>query len=165
MRHLKLVSSESPMTTRQALRLAFASSDRKTVNQHFGAAKAFAIYEIHARGFQLAEVVEFAGQSTAQDGQEDKLAAKIQLLDSCVAVYCNAVGASAIRQLLAVGIQPLKVEAHQEIETLLKELQEAWVLDPPIWLQRSLRQQQLPAAEQRFAAMARKGWGEEEWQS
>jgi len=158
MRHLKLVSDEGATAPRPTLRLAFASSDRKTVNQHFGAARAFVIYDISAEGFQLAEVVEFSGQSTMQDGHEAKLEAKIQLLDGCCAVYCNAVGASAIRQLLAVGIQPVKVDVESDMEEHLRELLGLWEVQPPVWLQRSLRQSRRSDDDHRFAVMAREGW-------
>ncbi|MDR9467078.1 NifB/NifX family molybdenum-iron cluster-binding protein [Marinospirillum sp.] len=165
MRHLKLVSQQKSAEPHPQLKVAFASSDRKTVNQHFGAAQAFVIYDISSKSFQLAEVVEFSGQATAQDGQEDKLESKIKLLEACSAVYCTAVGASAIRQLLAVNIQPLKVEEQVDIETQLKELLSLWSSKPPTWLQRSLRQLQKPAAEERFAEMASEGWVQEEWSS
>lgn len=165
MRHLKLVSSQSPAVPSPKVKVAFASSDRKTINQHFGAAEAFVIYDVSDKGFRLSEVVEFSGQATAQDGQEAKLESKIQLLNGCSAVYCTAVGASAIRQLLAANIQPLKVEANLDIETELKELQSLWETNPPLWLQRSLRQVQKPAVEKRFAKMASEGWNQEEWSS
>ena len=158
MRHLKLVSDQPSMENRAALKLAFASSDRKTVNQHFGAAQAFVVYEVSASDFQLAEVVEFSGQSTVRDGHEAKLDAKIRLLEGCSAVYCNAVGASAIRQLLAAGIQPLKVAEGSGIDEQVELLQQAWATQPPAWLQRSLRQVQRADEDQRFAAMAREGW-------
>lgn len=158
MRHLKLVSDQSSTENRAALKLAFASSDRKTVNQHFGAAQAFVIYEVSASDFQLAEVVEFSGQSTVRDGHEAKLDAKIRLLEGCSAVYCNAVGASAIRQLLAAGLQPLKVDEGSGIEEQVELLQQDWATQPPAWLQRSLRQLQRADEDQRFAAMAREGW-------
>ena len=158
MRHLKLVSDQTSVENRAALKLAFASSDRKTVNQHFGAAQAFVVYEVRASDFQLAEVVEFSGQSTVRDGHEAKLEAKIRLLEGCSAVYCNAVGASAIRQLLAAGIQPLKVDEGSGVEEQVELLQQAWVVQPPVWLQRSLRQVQGADEDQRFAAMAREGW-------
>lgn len=158
MRHLKLVSDQPSMENRAALKLAFASSDRKTVNQHFGAAQAFVVYEVSASDFQLAEVVEFSGQSTVRDGHEAKLDAKIRLLEGCSAVYCNAVGASAIRQLLAAGLQPLKVAEGSGIDEQVELLQQAWATQPPAWLQRSLRQVQRADEDQRFAAMAREGW-------
>jgi nitrogen fixation protein NifX len=93
-----------------SVKIAFASSDRRQVDQHFGAAESFAIYELSDDDARLVEVAEFTDSDTAMDGHEGKLAAKIDLLADCAAVYCNAVGASAIKQLLARDIQPLKVE-------------------------------------------------------
>jgi nitrogen fixation protein NifX len=55
--------------------IAFASSDRDTVNEHFGAASAFAILEIDETSSRLREVAEFI--DTAMDGHEGKLDAKI----------------------------------------------------------------------------------------
>ncbi|MBE0505464.1 MAG: nitrogen fixation protein NifX [Marinospirillum sp.] len=161
MRHLKLVSSQTPLGKEPVLRIAFASSDRQTINQHFGAAEAFAIYELSQTTFQLAEVAEFHGRDTDRDGHEGKLEAKVALLQGCAAVYCNAVGASAIRQLLAANIQPLKVDEGTPIEQQLRLLLDEWNNEPPVWLQRSLRQQQRSVATERFADMANEDWSEE----
>lgn len=112
------------------VKIAFASSDRRQVDQHFGAAAAFAIFELGDAGANLVEVAEFI--ETAMDGHEGKLAAKIGLLEGCVAVYCNAAGASAIAQLLAKGIQPMRVDEGVAIDALLASLLDA----PPHWLAR-----------------------------
>ena len=134
------------------VKIAFATSDRKAVNQHFGAAGAFAIHELNEQGARLVEVAEFI--ETAMDGHEGKLAAKIELLGDCAAVYCNAVGASAIQQLLAKGIQPMRVDEGTAIEELLYGLQKNLAGDPPVWLAKHIRKQSGNAG---FA-------GEEEWQ-
>lgn len=137
MRHLRLVENirEDAMT----VKIAFATSDRKAVNQHFGAAEAFAIYELGEHGARLVEVAEFI--ETAMDGHEGKLAAKVELLGDCAAVYCNAVGASAIQQLLAAGIQPMRVDEGTLIDELLCGLQRNLTNDPPVWLAKHLKRQ------------------------
>ena len=60
------------------VKIAFATSDRRAVNQHFGAAESFAVYEIGESETRLIEVAEFI--ETAMDGHEGKLAAKVELL-------------------------------------------------------------------------------------
>ena len=137
MRHLRLVkpTEEADMT----VKIAFATSDRKAVNQHFGAAEAFAIYEVSENDAKLIEVAEF--METAMDGHEGKLAAKVELLGDCAAVYCNAAGASAIQQLLAGGIQPMRVDEGSAIEELLCGLQKNLVEEPPVWLAKHLKKQ------------------------
>lgn len=133
MRHLRLVRpiKEKEMT----VKIAFASDDRRLVNQHFGAAAAFAIFEMSATDSRLVEVAEFI--ETAMDGHEGKLAAKIELLEGCAAVYCNAAGASAIQQLLAKGIQPMQVEEGTAIDGLLSCLQQQ--SEPPLWLSKHFK--------------------------
>ncbi|MDD2700085.1 MAG: NifB/NifX family molybdenum-iron cluster-binding protein [Sideroxydans sp.] len=121
------------------VKIAFATSDRKAVNQHFGAAEAFAIYEVSETDAKLIEVAEF--METAMDGHEGKLAAKVELLGDCAAVYCNAAGASAIQQLLAASIQPMRVDEGSAIEELLCGLQKNLVEEPPVWLAKHLKKQ------------------------
>ena len=139
-----------------SVRIAFASSDRKRVDQHFGAAEAFAIYELSDDEARLGEVAEFTDHDTAMDGNENKLAGKIALLSGCAAVYCNAVGASAIKQLLAAGIQPMKVEEGEIIDALLCGLAQSLEGTAPAWLAKNLR----PRDENRFEAMDAEGWNE-----
>ena len=134
------------------VKIAFATSDRRAVNQHFGAAESFAIYEVAEDGTRLIEVAEFI--ETAMDGHDGKLAAKVALLGDCAAAYCNAVGASAIQQLLAAGIQPMRVDEGTSIDELLCGVQKSLVGEPPAWLAKHLRKQGGAAD---FAA-------DEEWQ-
>ena len=156
MRHLRLVTSTEPPA--MSLKVAFASSDRKQVDQHFGAAEAFAIYELSEDDAKLVEVAEFTDSDIAMDGHEGKLASKISLLSGCAAVYCNAVGASAIKQLLAAGIQPMKVVEGAVIDELLCGLNQAMLGAPPAWMAKFLKKQ--TPAEDRFAAMEDEGWSE-----
>jgi nitrogen fixation protein NifX len=155
MRHLKLVHSTEAAPI-MSVKIAFASSDRKQVDQHFGAAEAFAIYELSEDDARLIEAVQFHDGDTAMDGHEGKLAAKIELLQGCIAVYCNAVGASAIKQLLAAGIQPMKVAEGTEIDELLCGLNQSLTGNPPAWLEKNLKPKEL----NRFADMAEEGWSE-----
>jgi nitrogen fixation protein NifX len=140
-----------------AIKVAFASTDMKVVNQHFGSAESFAIYAIDMEHIQLLEVNQF-GQ-LIQDGNEDKLVAKLNVLDGCVAVYSQAVGASAVAQLTSRGIQPVKVSQGAEILYLLKSLQEELRSGPTAWLARAI-ESQTPVDPTRFDAMEDEGWDE-----
>ncbi len=150
MRHLRLVQATEEIAL--TVKIAFASSDRRTVNQHFGAAEAFAIYELGESETRLVAVAEFI--ETAMDGHEGKLAAKVELLGDCAAVYCNAVGASAIQKLLAKNIQPMRVDEGTLIDELLLGLQKNLLNEPPAWLAKHIRKQ---SASGTFAE-------DEEWQ-
>ena len=77
MRHLRLVKPTEEID--MSLKIAFATSDRRTVNQHFGAAEAFAIYELSESDSRMIEIAEFI--ETVMDGHEGKLACHISTLD------------------------------------------------------------------------------------
>jgi len=139
------------------LKVAFATSNSQTVDQHFGSALSFAIYGVNPDSTQLLGVSEF-GQ-LEQDGNEDKLAAKIDMLDGCVAVYCRACGASAVRQLLASNVQPIKVGEDATIVDLLAALQAELREGPSSWLAKAIERQRGPD-QNRFDAMAAEGWDE-----
>lgn len=155
MRHLKLVHCTERATT-MSVKIAFASSDRNVVDQHFGAAEAFCIYQLAEDDAHLVEVAEFHDSDIVMDGHEGKLAGKISLLEGCAVVYCNAVGASAIKQLLASGIQPIKVEEGTPVGELLCGLNQSLKTEPPAWLSKHLKAKE----DDRFAAMEAEGWSE-----
>lgn len=138
-----------------SLRIAFASSDRLHVNQHFGSAEGFFIYDVVPDKASLVAVGEFP--AAAMDGNEDKLAAKIDFLDGCAAVFVMAVGGSAIKQLMASGVQPVRVTEVGRIGDLLAGIQCGMRSGGVPWIDKALAAQRNP---QRFAAMAEASWEE-----
>lgn len=150
-----LTQDENAMTTR--LKIAFATSDLNQVDQHFGSAQSFALYSVDMEQAELLEVVQFG--ALAQDGNEDKLAAKLALLDGCAAVYCEAVGASAVRQIIAAGIQPVKVERGSPIAGLIEDFQTELKTGPSAWLAKAIARQ-TRVDPSRFAQMEAEGWEE-----
>jgi nitrogen fixation protein NifX len=158
-RKLKIVADDSAGDSARSVQVAFASADRRRIDQHFGAAEGFVIYRVDASGYELLEVAQFGRLD--MDGNEDKLAAKIEALADCVAVYCQAVGASAIGQLRAKGILPIKVAPDTLISGLLRELQRELREGPSAWLARAMDQRSgTITAESRFDAMEAEGWSE-----
>lgn len=158
-RHLRLVHSytEGDWMT-QALKVAFATRDRERVDQHFGAAEAFAIYALEPDKSALVEIAQFG--AAEMDGNEDKLTPKITALQGCTLVYCLAVGGSAIRQLQSAGIQPCKVPRGTPINELLKTLRQELRDGPEVWLARALQKQTRPVDPDRFSVMDAEGWQE-----
>ena len=140
-----------------AIKVAFATSDMSHVNQHFGSAKSFAVYAVDPERAELLEAAQFGELS--QDGNEDKLSVKLQLLDGCAAVYCQAVGASAIKQIVAQGIQPIKVHEGSAIKDLIADLQNEMKSGPSSWLAKAINQHKSPDPK-RFDSMAAEGWEE-----
>jgi nitrogen fixation protein NifX len=140
-----------------AIKIAFATSDLVHVNQHFGSAEGFAVYAVTLDEDKLLEVSQF-GQLD-QDGDEDKLVAKLSALEGCAAVYCHAVGSSAVRQLVARGIQPVKVNDNIAISDLIELLQDEMRSGPSAWLAKAIGYQKGPNMG-RFDEMEAEGWDE-----
>lgn len=140
-----------------ALKIAFATSDMQTVNQHFGSAKSFALYAVDRDHAQLLEAAQFGELS--QDGNEAKLSVKIDLLQGCAAVYCQAIGASAITQIIARGIQPVKVHEGSKIADLIVDLQNEMKAGPSSWVAKAINKPKA-ADPERFQQMEEDGWDE-----
>ncbi|MBS1144684.1 MAG: nitrogen fixation protein NifX [Proteobacteria bacterium] len=138
------------------IKVAFATTDRSRVNQHFGAAEGFAIFEVTPDKATLVGVGEFAEE--AMDGNEDKLGAKVDFLEGCAAVYVMAIGASAIKKLLAKGIQPIRVDEVDAVDELLSQISKAMSEGGVAWIDRALSLQAKAKEENRFAAMEEEGW-------
>ena len=158
-RRLTIVDSSTEARTMEqtALKLAFASTDMKHVDQHFGAAQSFVIYAVDMKEARMLEVIQF--DQLDQDGNEDKLVDKINALAGCIAVYSQAVGSSAVAKLKAEGIQPVKVAAGAEINGMLEAVQEELRSGPATWLARAIEAQK-PVDPNRFVAMEQQGWEE-----
>jgi nitrogen fixation protein NifX len=137
------------------LKVAFATADRAQVNEHFGSATGFAIYQLDGERAKLVELAEFAVES--MDGNESKLPARIDALADCAAVYCLAVGGSAVRQLLAHGIQPIRLDDAEPIDALLARLRAAVREGGVPWIDKALHKDMDGS---RFARMAAEGWQE-----
>jgi nitrogen fixation protein NifX len=157
-RKLKVVGDDvSAYESASAIKIALASADRRHVDQHFGAAEGFVIYSLEPDRCELLEVTQFGRLD--MDGNEDKLVSKIDALGDCAAVYCLAVGASAVSQLKAKGIQPIKVAPNTPVSGLLRELQSELRDGPSAWLTRAIKRRR-PQAADRFDAMELEGWSE-----
>ncbi len=151
------VMNDSESEELAGLKIAFATTNMETVNQHFGSAQQFALYKVDPEHTSLLEAAEFG--RLAQDGNEDKLEAKLDMLKGCAAVYCQAVGSSAVKQLMMRGIQPIKVVEGAVITDLLEALQDEMRQGPSAWLAKAITAQQGPDMS-RFDTMEEEGWDE-----
>lgn len=120
-----------------SLKVAFSTQDLKRVDAHFGWAKNIAIYEISADGHRFLEAVQFEGD-LQEDGNEDKLAPKIEAIKDCAILYVAAIGGSGAARVVANNIHPIKVTQPEEIEGLLDKLCEVLRGVPPPWLRKAL---------------------------
>ena len=119
------------------MKVAFATQDLKRVDAHFGWAKNIAIYELSADGHEFIEAIQFEGD-LQEDGNEDKLAPKLEAIKDCAILYVAAIGGSGAARVVAMGIHPMKVPQPEPIAELLEKLRGVLQGTPPPWLRKVL---------------------------
>jgi nitrogen fixation protein NifX len=123
------------------MKVAFATQDLKRVDAHFGWAKNIAIYEISPEGHRFVEAVQFDGD-LQEDGNEDKLAPKLEAIQDCAILYVAAIGGSGAARVVAKNIHPVKVPQPEDINEILGKLQGVLKGTPPPWLRKALQKGQ-----------------------
>jgi predicted Fe-Mo cluster-binding NifX family protein len=94
------------------MRVAVASSDGENVDQHFGHAQRFLIYEVADPDTQLLEVRENAPAcSEDRDGPDDPMLRTVELIADCAVVLVVRAGPCAAELLLAQGIRWIETSA------------------------------------------------------
>ena len=123
------------------MKVAFATQDLKRVDAHFGWAKNIAIYELTPNDHQFLESIQFDGD-LQEDGNEDKLAPKLEAIKDCALLYVAAIGGSAAARVVAHKIHPIKVSEPEVIEEVLVKLKDVLNGTPPPFLRKALLKDQ-----------------------
>jgi nitrogen fixation protein NifX len=122
------------------MKIAFTTSDQVHINAHFGWAKKIDVYEVSTEGYKFVETLKFDGD-LKEDGNEDKLAPKVEALLDCTIVYVSAIGGSAAARLIKKRVTPIKARSDDdEISEVLAKLVETLNGNPPPWLRKALQQ-------------------------
>ena len=91
-------------------RVAIATSDGVSVNEHFGHAKFFRVYELEADGHRLVEIRDAVAACQHSLGHDttrfDKI---IDLLADCDAVLVQMIGEGAAAYLINKGVRVFQV--------------------------------------------------------
>ncbi len=122
------------------MKIAFTTQDQVHINAHFGSASKIDVYEISADGYEFVETLRFGGD-LKEDGNEDKLAPKVEALADCTIVYVSSIGGSAAARLIKKRITPVKAKSEEEeINDVLTQLVQTLKGNPPPWLRKALQQ-------------------------
>jgi nitrogen fixation protein NifX len=117
------------------MKVAFASTDKIHVDEHFGKAKEFYLWEIGS------EKAEFSGVLQVNEGagdSEDRIEARSTALADCALVYVGEIGGPAAARLVAKKIHPLKSKTAEPIVDLAEKLREVLQGNPPPWLRKAM---------------------------
>lgn len=126
--------------------MAFATTDGVNVNEHFGRAGTFAIYEFKHDGYEFLEARRFADgrdlaiEETKGMGQihDEKVQDKVERLADCKIIYLVEIGGPSAARLVKQGIMPVKVKEPATIEAELHKLLHTIKNSPPPWLRKAV---------------------------
>ena len=102
-------------------RIAVATRDGQNVNEHFGQAKFFRVYELSDEGYEYIELRDAVAACQHSLGHDttrfDKI---IELLSDCDALFVEKIGVGAAAYLIEKGVRVFEVSGS--IEGLITKL-------------------------------------------
>jgi len=107
------------------IRIAVASSDGVSVDQHFGRAIQFRIYRLIDNGYEFIEVRKTDPACSGQQHSETGLEQTAARIADCQGVVISQIGAGAIDVLIAQRTLPFTMEGSvdEALQVLLKSNQ------------------------------------------
>ncbi|MDW7972840.1 MAG: nitrogen fixation protein NifX [Thermodesulfovibrio sp.] len=132
------------------MKVAFASTDGITVNEHFGRCGKFFVYEVDEDGYKFLEVRNFSeGRDSkieeSRDNKEvhnDLVWDKVKALSDCKIIYMTEIGPPSAARLSQKGMMPLKVSDGTKIEECLEKLHNTLKTSPPPWLKKIINKKE-----------------------
>jgi len=102
------------------VKVAVASSDGKYVNQHFGRARQFLVFEVRDDGFEFLELRDNVPPCSGQEHNDDLLDKAVNLVADCKAVLISQIGPGAVEALALKGVRSFVLPDF--IEDAIKKL-------------------------------------------
>ncbi len=125
------------------MRVAFTSTDGRIIDEHFGAARDFWVWEVGPGEARL--VTKVSALAGAQD-EEDRIAARASAIAGCALVYTVRIGGPAAAKLVARRIHPMKTGGEVPVAEAIAKLQQVLRGNPPPWLRKAMTAGGAPAA-------------------
>jgi nitrogen fixation protein NifB len=99
-----------------AILIAVATKGSGRINQHFGHAKEFQVYEVSTSGAKFVGHRRVDNYCQGGFGEEESLETVIRAINDCVAVFMSRIGHCPREGLLKAGIEPVDRFALEYIE-------------------------------------------------
>jgi nitrogen fixation protein NifB len=112
----KEAAQMSEIAAETPLLVAIASKGGGRINQHFGHASEFQVYEVTSSGTRFAGHRRTGKYCTGGSGDEDIMAETLGALDGVAAVLCAKIGKGPRQRLAAAGIEATDRFAFEYIE-------------------------------------------------
>ncbi len=124
-----------------AMKVAFASADRVHVDEHFGRAEHFLIWEVGPDSAEFSGIVQVRTEGADEAG---RIEARCAALSDCALVYVAEIGGPAAARLVAKKIHPLKSKEREPIVRVVERLQEVLRGSVPPWLRKAMMKGERP---------------------
>ena len=120
------------------MQIAFTSSDNTVVDQHFGQASAYCIWEIGPDRSEFVGKVSPLLAAGAETDEEDRTTARANAVAGCAIVCTVQIGGPAAAKLVARKIHPMKTGIDVPIAEVVSKLQQVLKGTPPPWLRKAM---------------------------
>lgn len=124
------------------MKVAFASTDKIHVDEHFGRAQQFYVWDISPDDASLSGVVQVKQEG---DDEADRIEARCTGVADCALVYIAEIGGPAAARLVAKKVHPVKVKDAATISATVEKLQEVLRDNPPPWLKKAMLKGERPS--------------------
>ncbi len=114
------------------MKVGFATTDNILINDHFGWAKNFAVYNVSGKGFEFLESRTFE----EEEDENEKVEQKISRLKDLKIIFVESIGGMAAAKVIKSGIHPVKSKEGEKIFSVLENLQRVLSTNPPPWLKK-----------------------------
>lgn len=125
------------------MKVAFASTDKIHINEHFGQAGEFCIWEIGPENAAFAGMLQ-VNDEAVEGHSDDKIEARSAALQDCALVYVAEIGGPAAARLVQKRIHPIKSRDREPIAVVVEKLQEVLRNNPPPWLRKAMLKNERP---------------------
>lgn len=104
------------------IRIAVASSDGIVVNEHFGRAEKFYIYDSDEEELDLVEVRNVSRVCELGNHDDDRLRENAETISDCQYLLVSRIGQGASRVVESLGVEPYEIPGiiTESIEQLIK---------------------------------------------
>lgn len=124
------------------MKIAFTTSTGETIDQHFGQCQIFHIWEV---GPDEAAFLKAVSAGEPRGDEEDRIAARAELLSDCAIVYTMQIGGPAAAKLVAQKIHPMKTNSEVSLKETVERFQKVLRGNPPPWLRKAMNKGELPS--------------------
>lgn len=125
------------------MKVAFASTDKIHIDEHFGQAENFYVWEIGPENAEFSGVIRVSAEEGGHS--DEKIEARAAALTDCALVYVAQIGGPAAARLVAKRIHPIKSKDAEPITEVVGKLQEVLRGSPPPWLKKAMLKGERPA--------------------